>query len=193
MSIYSDVFDGVVAWTNRADLVTETDTAIRQAVRAAHRAGSFYRDMTTVALTGQALTQVQSIDLSSAAADLRKIATVNPTGYDVQYSEVSALDLFDQDAYPRTDVFYMIGQTLNIRASTPVDAITISYFKHPVIAPIASMTSWIAQIHQDYIICAAAATVLSMLGEQEIKTRVETLAAMGRANLIAESLFVTGH
>lgn len=193
MSLYTDVFAGVVAWTNRPDLVTETDTAIRQAVRSAHRSGTYYRDLVSVPLTGITAEQIQQIDLSSAAPNFRRLATVGPTGYDLQYSEAGVLDLFDQDKYPRTDIFYIIGTTLHIRAASPMTDITLVYYKHPTTNPIASLDSWIALEHQDLIICSAAATVLGMVNEPEIKTRAESLAKAQLAELLAEGLTAVGH
>jgi hypothetical protein len=190
MSTYTDIFDGVVAWTNRPSLVAETNLAIRQAVRTAHRAGTFPKDLCTLPLT-VSTDQVQQIDLSSVAPDLRAIARVFPTDLDYEYKEVQVLDLFDNDGYARTDVFWLIGTNLMVRAAAPYSALSISYYRHPVLAPIENLSSWIAIEHQDLIILWAAATVLTFIGEQEIKTRVEQLAGGALRDLVSDSLFIT--
>lgn len=192
MTLYTDTIANVVAWTNRADLTAEMDLAVMQAVRAAHRAGNFFRDLVTLPLVGQPTDQIQQIDLSAVLTNSRKLATIGPTGTDLQYSEAHVLDLFDQDKYPRLNVYWVIGNTLNIRAASPSAELTITYYKHPTVSPIASLDSWIAQIYPDYIAAAAASTVLAVIGEQEIKTRVEKLAAMGLEGLIADNLFASG-
>lgn len=190
MSIYTEIRDGVFAWTNRSDLTTETDTAIRQAIRTAHRSGSFYRDLVILPLTALPTDQTQIIDLSSAAPDFRQLATCGPTGYDFQYDVTDISDLFDADKYPKTDICYGVGTNLMIRASSPVQDVTLTYWKNPVVSPIASTDSWIADMHQDLIILWAAATVLTMIGEQEIKTRVEALAKLAMQDLIEDSLSI---
>jgi hypothetical protein len=166
MSLYTDIVAAVIQWTSRPDLTAETDLAIRQAVRSAHKAGTFYRDLATVSLTGLATDQIQAIDLSTAAPDYRKLAYVKPTNYDLKYEEVGVLDLFDQDKYLRSDVFYVVGNTLNIRAASPSSTITLVYYRNPTLTPLSALDSWIATNHQDLIVCWAAA---------------------------AESLFATGH
>jgi putative exporter of polyketide antibiotics len=188
MSLYTDIFAGVVTWTNRPDLTAETDLAIKQAIRTAHRAGSFPRDLQSAAITGLSLDQIQSIDLTTVAPDFRQVATLGPTGLDLQYNPILVTDLFDQDAYPRTDVFWGIGTAIMVRAAVPVAAMTLVYYKQPVVSPIADTTSWIADIHQDLIILWAAATVLSFIGEQEVKARVEALAKLAYSDLVEDSL-----
>ena len=190
MSFYTDIRDGVYAWTNRSDLVLETDTAIRQALRAAHRSGTFYRDLVILNLTAQPTDQIQVIDLASVAPNYKQISYVKPTGYDLHYTPIDILDLFDQDKVYRTDVFYGVGTSLMIRAASASTAITICYYKSPVVSPLSAIDSWIADMHQDLIILWAAATVLSFIGEQEIKSRVDALARLAVTDLIADSLTI---
>ena len=97
MTIYSDVYAGVRGWTKRPSLATETNLAIAQAVRTAHRSGKFWRDLVTVTLAGLPLDQIQQIDLAALVPNFRKIARVAPTGYDGNYDGVDVSDLFDQD------------------------------------------------------------------------------------------------
>lgn len=192
MSLYSDIFDQVAGWTTRTDLSTEIDAAIRQAVRAAHRVGTFYKDLATLTLTGQSTGQIQTIDLSVSAPLYRQLAYVKPTDIDMVYKEAHILDLFDPDGYYRTDVYWAVGTTLNIRAANPAENITLVYYKNPTLTPIASLDSWIATDHQDLIVYSAAASICAMTGEQEIKQRVEMLAAAEKADLLSAALFVTG-
>jgi hypothetical protein len=182
----------VNAWTSRPDLTAELDIAIRQAVRAAHNAGKFYRDLASLPITGLATDQLQTVDLSVSAPNYRKLAYVKPTGYDVQYKEVNILDLFDQDNFLRTDVFWVVGNTLNIRAASAVPDITVLYYTNPTTVPIASLNSWIVTLYPDLIACWAAANILAQIGEQEIKTRVEAIAASQRLELIANELSAAG-
>lgn len=188
MSLYSDIRDAVFVWTNRPDLTAETDYAIKQALRTAHRAATFYRDLTTTALTGQATGQIQTIDLSASCPNYKQICFVKPTAADMWYSPIGILDVFDYDKVYKTDVYYGMGTSLILRASIPVDAITICYYRSPTTSPIASIDSWIADLHQDLVILWAAGTILAFVGEQEIKTRVESLAKLAYNDLIEDSI-----
>lgn len=187
MSLYSDIYDGVVTWTNKPKMVAETNLAIRQALRAAHKAGGFYRDLMEVSLTNIATDQLQTIDLSVAAPGYRQIAYVKPTGQELQYEAIEITDLFDADKYYRSNVYYGIGNNLMVRAAVPTSEITLCYYSYPTVSPIENINSWIADLHQDLIVLWAATTVLSLIGEQEIKSRVDVLAKMAYADLIEDS------
>lgn len=191
MSIYSEIVAGVVAWTNRPEATAEIDLAIRQAVRAAHNSGKFFKDLNTLSVTGLTTSQIQTIDLASSAPLYRRLATVKPTGYDVEYKETDILNLFDNDRFPRTDVYWLVGNTLTIRAAAAVPDITVTYYKNPTTSPISSLDSWIGNEYQDLIICWAAATILNLVGEQEIKVRAEAIAAVGLRDLLANNLTVS--
>ena len=189
MTTYTDIRDGVFSFTNRSDLTAETDAAIRQAVRTAHSAGSFWRDLVVVPLTGQDTTEVtQTIDLSSAAPNFRQLCYVGPTGSALRYEPLDIKNLLDEYQQFKLDVCYGVGTNLVIRPAAAVEDIDLVYWRSPTVSPIASLDSWIAVNFPDLIICWAAATVLALINEQEIKTRVEALAKLEYSGLIADSL-----
>lgn len=187
MSLYTDIRDAVFVWTNKPSLVAETDIAIKQALRTAHRAGTFYRDLVIVPITGVTIGPLQTIDLPAVAPRIRQIAYVKPANATGQYDFVDISDLYDQENYYKLDVYYGVGTDLLIRPKTPVADLELCYYRYPVTTPIESIDSWIADEHQDLIILWAAATVLALRGEQEIKTRVETLAKLAYQDLIEEA------
>jgi hypothetical protein len=192
MSLYTDVQAGVFAWTNRPEMTAETDIAIRKSVRAAHKAGTFWRDLVTVNLINQPTDQTQSIDLTANAPNFRQMALVKPTGVDLQYNPIGIRELLDQDGYPRADIYYVVGNTLNIRANAPTSSISLTYYRMPVLNPISGLDSWIADLYQDLIICDAAASILAMVGEPEVKDRVEKIAASILEDLIEDNTEAVG-
>jgi hypothetical protein len=187
MSLYTDIVAGVITWTNRPDLTSETDYAIKQALRTAHRAGTFYRDLAVVNLVAQPTTQIQTIDLSLSTPNYKQLCYVKPAGLDMRYAPIDVLDVFDYDKVYKTDVYYGMGTSLIIRAASPVADLDICYYKSPTTSPMSAIDSWIADLHQDLIILWASATILAFIGEQEIKTRVEALAKLARDDLIEDS------
>lgn len=193
MSTYTDIRDAVITWTNRPDLAAETDAAIKNAVRAAHRVNTFYKDLKEVPVTDLPTDQLQQIDMSAVAADCRKVFAVRPTGTDLYYTGCSSDDILDDYGLPKVDVYYGLGNYLVVRASAPVSEITITYYKKPTIEPISSLDSWIATEFPDLIIYWAAASVLALIGEQEIKQRVEALARLEAQNLQSDSLSIQGN
>lgn len=187
MSLYTDIVAGITVWTNRPDLTAEMDIAIKQALRTAHKSGTFYRDLVVVNLTGQTVQQVQTIDLSANCPNYRQICYVKPASLDIVYDPVDIRDLFDYDRVYKTNVYYGMGTSLILRAANPVDAIDICYHKMPTVNPIANIDSWIADLHQELIVLWAAATILAFIGEQEVKTRVEALAKIAYQDLIEDA------
>lgn len=188
---YTSIFAGVLNWTNKPHLVAETNLAIRNAIRFAHKSGKFWRDLVTVPITGIAIAEVQQIDLS-AYSDFRQLATLQSPLSIPPMRAVDVLDLYDLDGYLKTDVCWGLGNTLNVRAATPSDSYTLTYFRQPVVAPIEDVATWICTNHEDLIILWAAATVLALVGEQEIKTRVEGLARLALQDLQSDELELVG-
>jgi len=188
MTLYTDLRDGIFEWTKRPDLTADTDMAIRQAVRNAHKSGTFWRDLAEEPVTGLAIDQsVQSIDLTAFAAPFRKILKVGVTGTDQEYTKADALDLLDGYGVKKVDVFWLFGNYLKIRAAAPVEAVTVEYFRHWTVVPITALDSWIPTYYPDLIICSAAASIAAGIDQQDIKTRVEKIAADELALLIAEN------
>lgn len=191
MSIYTDTRDGVLEWTKRPDLVGEMNAAIRQAVRTAHNAGAFWRDLISLPLTGQDTTEaVQVIDLSAAAPGFKQLAYIGPTDSDLRYTPVGVLDLMDEYKAYKTDVCWGLGTSLNIRPAAAAEDLTMVYYAYPTISPIASLDSWICVNNPDLIICWAAASVLAMIGEKEVQARAEGVARAEYAALIAENTLI---
>jgi len=190
MTQYEDIFAQVVAFTNKPKLVGETNIAIQQAVRKAHKSGKYWRDLVTVPLTCS-VAELQTADLS-VFPDFRQLALLQSPLQDKPLSVETIFDQVDSDGIFKRDIAFAIGTTLNIRALTPSDTYTMTYWKLPIIGAIANLDTWIYTNHVDAIVCDAAATVLSMIGEQEIKTRVERLAAIAMTDLQSDNLELLG-
>lgn len=189
MSQYSDLIADISAYTNRPDLTSEMDVAIRRAVRAAHLAGKWIYDQVTVSVP-VTQEQIQTIDLRGSPFErFRSIRVVKPTGLDYDYTLVDNLDLFDADGLPRENVAYVIGNTLHVRAGYVVDSVDVTYVQLPEIpSSLTDLDDWIVSTYPDTIAMYAAATVLAMIGEQEIKTRIEGMAGAAWEELKRDAL-----
>lgn len=190
MTQYEDIFAQVVGFTNKPKLVSETNIAIQQAVRKCHKAGKFWRDLVSVPVTAD-VAELQTVDLSMWP-DFRQIAVLQSPLQDKPLDPIGILDQNDYDGFFKKDVCFAIGTQLNIRAATPSGTYTMVYWKLPIIGDITTLSTWIYANHMDAIVCDAAATVLAMIGEQEVKTRVERLAAIAMQDLVSDNLEIIG-
>lgn len=192
MSLYSDIVAGVITWTNRPTMTAEIDLAIRSALKSAHRSGRYWRDLVTVPLTNQPTDAVQQIDLSAVAPRFSQLQSIGPTGSNIIYEPVTVGDQLDDYKTFKTNICYGFGTYLMIRANAPVSELTLNYYRLPNMSPLSAIDSWIADLHQDLIILSAASTVLALIGEQEIKSKVDMLAFGLKAELLSESLEIIG-
>ena len=187
--LYNSLIEDIVGWTNRPDLVPEMNMAIRNAVRTAHRAGKFVRDIVTVELPAVTIEQIQQIDYTALPfVRYRQLHSVGPTELDMMYSSVDSLDLFDVDGYARTNVVYVIGTVIHVRANAPVSKVRVRYYQRPDVDDVTNISDWIADVHRELIVLWAASTVLTAINETDIKGRVEKLAALAYTDMIEDSL-----
>lgn len=194
MSTWTDLVDEVKTITNRSDLDGETNIAVRNAIRTAHKSGKYWRDLVqvNVPLAVDSSNPLQSIDLSAVAPRFRQMATLKYRDYDIFLKDVTIDDLLDTDDYPRVNIYYGLGATVKIRAETQQDNYTMTYYQYPVVFPQDNLSSWIVDEHRDLIVLWAASTVLATVGEQEIKGRIDQLAAVCYADLQQDNLEIRG-
>lgn len=193
MALWDDLLDEIYVLTNRPDLSAETAIALRQTTRLAHKSGKYWRDLKTKLITGLALDAIQSIDLAVEAPRFRGVArlcsTDNPQ---LEFKDTLASDLLDPDGYYRTNVYWGLGNRLNVRAAAPEAAYTLDYFEYPIMTPTASYATWLAEEHRDLLVTMSAANVLSMVGETEIAGRLQGLATAELAMLKNSNLEIVG-
>jgi hypothetical protein len=96
------------------------------------------------------------------------------------------------DGYPKYDVYWMVGTTLSIRPKAASSSLDVTYYKRVDVDNLALLDDWIATEHKDLIVLWAAATILTLVGEQEVKTRVEALAKLAYEDLIGEATEIIG-
>jgi hypothetical protein len=192
MATWDDLKTDVFTWTNRPNLVTETELALRQAIRTAHRQGKFWRDITTVSIVPPTMDTIQQIDLETYCPNFKQISYIKSGARDFYYSEATAQMLLDHDGYAKVDVYWGIGNILNIRACAAENLYEIAYYRQPITAPPESIDDWLLATYKDVVVLIAAGTILGIVGEQEIKSRVDTLLLLEVAGLQQDQIEITG-
>lgn len=189
MATWNEMLEEVLAVTVRPDLVTESGIALRKAVRATHASGRFWKDLAVVTASPLAVAQVQSIDLSIHAPRFRQVAYVSSVATpDFYLNPITIDELLDFDGIARSNSYWGLGNTFQVRAAVPETSYTFAYYRYPTVFPTAAFDSWVAENFSDLLVCKAAGFLCGIVGEQEIQRKMEMAAAELQIEFIAANL-----
>lgn len=192
MPLWDDLKQEVYDHTKRPDRVAETEFALKNAIRTAHKSGKYWRDLTTASVA-PTVEVVQQIDLTNNCPRFRQLAYLKSGTLDKYYEPVTINDLLDSDNYVKLDICWGHGDKLMVRSSTPEESYTVGYYQYPDLSnPSVTLSSWILDHHRELVTIWAAVKVLSILGEQEMKQSLEKLAAIAFADLQQDNLEIHG-
>lgn len=191
MTTWSDLQNEVYTLTKRPDLEGMTDIAIRSAILAAHKSGKYWKDLSIVAVDGLTQDTIQEIDIATRLPRFRQIAYIKDPVTELFYTPAEIGDLIDEWKTPRTDIYYGVGAKLLLRAYTPLTEYEVCYYLRPG-ATEADLASWIVDEHPSVVTLFAASTLLSTIGEKEIKAQVDQLVAIAIADLQQDNIEIIG-
>lgn len=176
---YTEIFTEVVGITNRPDRQAETALAIRSATLALHGYFAFPRDLATVTITAGIAPNSNDVTLDQLTdlpglRGLSSIQRLDSQGLPAVLPKIEVVELSDvlDPIYstPKDNVAYLAGNTVRVLCNAGITALRVSYFKIPTVLPVASYSSWIADVYPDGIITLAAAKVFKILGDERWKT-----------------------
>jgi hypothetical protein len=172
---FADMRTAVQAITNRPELVSITDMAIRLATLRAHGIDFFPRDRASMVLS---YTPVAS----SPFTEIAGVYTTDPllrTPEFMQSEELvtyaatenlayipSVQDFWDEDNILKYSVFTQIGDTLRCSFASATGRARLWYYRNPDVS-VSSYSSWIADLHKDELAMWAAGIVWQRTGLQE--------------------------
>lgn len=174
--------------TNRPDLVAETAIAVKAATLQLHRSDFFYKDITEVALQfDNPLLYLQNIEYRTLFPGFRAMKYLrkfDPNSTDTESNGVGpflqlitpeqALDSYLQ---ARTDVYYLAGDSIQIKSSTAMGYCLIGVYQNPVVTE-EGYNSWISDEAYYAIVFAAAAIVFGSVLNNSSKQRANQELAM---------------
>lgn len=162
----------VLNWCNRPDLTVEAQSAIRRTTLGLHRRHVWPRDINTATISNPGYSG--SIAINSAQfTRFRGLRLISAPDRQLQLVELD--DLYDLDGYKKDNVAWQAGTNINYLTSYNPSSLTIQYLSDPDIAT-ATYYSWIADLQPDAIITAAVAALMSLKGENDIRSRAEVAA-----------------
>lgn len=181
-------FDELVAEvyliTNRPDRTAETISAVKAATLKAHKYDFYSKDIYETGVEFTEAAYKQSLDYISLLSNFRAFKYVKRVTdeYDevgVPIEIVTPEEVLDSYGCLRSDIAYVAGRVLEIRASVPFSKLLLGCYVHPVIRT-GAYTSWIAEQHPFLIIHEAARRIFISLGQLE--------EANGQRQLMLEEL-----
>ena len=179
MTTFAELKDLTMVLTQRPELGTLTESAVRTAVLRAHHTDFFRRDL---AMYQHQYTLSDSAafysfpDISVMLSRLRAVKKVYGCASDwtlteeLEYRETD--DLYDEDGNRRCFAYTIIGDTLQAYFSCPSGYMQFIYFQNPVTSTI-GFNSWIADMYPDDVAGWAAAIVMARTGFLELANQYQ--------------------
>lgn len=149
MADFATLVADVKTITNKPELITETELAVKSATLQLHRSDFFYKDLLETALQFSAEGYLQSIDYRTlfprfrALKYLRKWDGTNE-GVGDFFQIATPEDVLDSYNVQVSDIVYGAGDVLQIKSSTSILYALIGLYQNPIVADAATYSSWIA-------------------------------------------------
>jgi hypothetical protein len=172
MTTLSELCADVFTLTNRPDLVSETQLALRHATQKMHLLDFWSRDRAERQLSFATAAMNFSASIPSNFENWRKFAYVRPfdpdtlTPKDRYINEIAPDKLFDEFNRNKTDVYYVAGTLLNMKTRDSESAFLFGWYKYPN-TTVAGYASWIADMYPAIIVEEAAGRILHVIGMVE--------------------------
>lgn len=163
---FQQLLDEVILITKRPDLIERTRSAVRAATLKMHHSNFYYKDLVEFAVEFNDALYIQNFIPFEIIPAYRKAKYLRIwqgdalTGSSGKFLEnINIENAVDAYGSSKVDVFYMAGQSLQIRTSCPVKRVLFGAYVHPTITPELSFKSWIAEEYPYAIIYEAARSV----------------------------------
>lgn len=161
---FDELVAEVVSITKRPDLIERIKSNVKAATLKAHHSDFYYKDLFEIAVQFTDLFVLQSFIPMEVAPNFRKSKYIRLwqggiTGNFGKFlTPIQIENSVDGYGYPKSDVYYMAGQALQIRGAQQLDKVLFGCYLHPVITPATAYKSWIAE-EMPYVIIYEAARV----------------------------------
>lgn len=169
---FDELLTAVYTLTGRPDLVAETKYAVRAATLRAHQTDFYSKDLYERYLQLDTVdAYIYSLDYISFVPNFRALSyirlldttTNEPTKFLEVVTPTSVLDMFGA---AKTDVCYIAGRIIEIKASTAFSKIILGCYVLPIVSE-TNFSSWIASLYPDAIVLEAARLIFKTTGYDE--------------------------
>lgn len=178
---FDELVEEVYVLTNRRDLVAETKSAIKAATLKAHRSDFYSKDIFETGVEFETSEFRQSLDYVSLLSNFRAfkyLRRVEDENDDVGafFEIISPDEVLDSYGCNKTDIAYVAGRVLEIRASVNFSKVLLGAYVLPIVRE-GAYNSWVAEQNPFVIIYEAARVVFKAIGYDEQSAAFTQLVA----------------
>jgi hypothetical protein len=183
VTTFAQLVADVYTTTNRPDLVAETNLAVRKATMKLHTTGwdmetdrpkgvLYWPDRTEKVVPVTAVDPTlytYSVPIAAPILRFRGLSYLRQYTPDVTDRFFNSVDfdrLFDEYQVEKTDVYYMLGQMINIRSSVALIDVLVGFYQYPVVTQV-GYSSWVADQLPDMIVEEACSLIFKMIGKDD--------------------------
>lgn len=184
---FEELVSEVYLVTNRPDLTAATESAVKAATLKAHKTDFYSKDIYETGVQFDTLDFRQALDYINLIPNYRSLKyfrrVEDETDDDGKFFEViTPEELLDAYGCSRTDIAYVAGRVLELRASVEFQFALMGAYVLPIVTPKEAYSSWVAEQSPYFIIYEAARVIFRQIGQME-----ESNAQSG---LVAEELIL---
>jgi hypothetical protein len=168
---FDELIEEVYLLTNRPDLVGETKSAVKAATLKAHKTDFYSKDIFESGIEFDTTDFRQSLDYVSLFSNFRAFkyfrrvdSATDDVGAFIEI--ITPEEVLDSYGCNRTDIAYVAGRVLEIRASVSFSKALLGAYVYPVVREGAYL-SWVAEQAPYAIVYEAARVVFKSLGQIE--------------------------
>jgi len=193
---FDELIEEVFLITNRRDLVNETKSAVKAATLKAHKSDFFSKDIFETGVEFDTADFRQSLDYVSLLSNWRAIKylkRVEDENDDVGkfFDIITPDEILDSYGTNRTDIAYVAGRVLEIRASVEFSKLLLGVYVYPVVREGAYL-SWVAEQFPFAIIHESARRIFRSIGKLEESNAQSQFVAEEYAELKLSALSDVG-
>ena len=178
---YAELVQEVYDLTKRPDLVAETESAVRAATIKAHQTDFYSKDIFETGVSFDSADYTQSLDYITlitnfrALSYLRRVESATDTD-GTFFNIITPHDVLDSYGQSKTNIAYVAGRVLEIRASVEFQYMLMGCYVNPIVRS-GAYVSWVSEQHPYAIIREAARVIFKSIGFDEQSRAYEILVA----------------
>lgn len=182
---FDELVQEVYLITNRPDLVSNTESAVKAATLKAHKTDFYAKDIYETGVQFDTSDYRQALDYINLITNWRALKYIRRVEDETDdsgtfFDVITPEEILDAYGTNRNDIAYVAGRVLELRAAVKFQYALLGAYVLPIVTPKESYSSWVAEQYPYFIIYEAARVIFRQIGQLE--------ESNAQAGLVAEEL-----